>query len=159
MVEKMPMPVMNERMQPRVKFRFPSARRSTTGLAKVRLRNDEQGACDDGDHRAITDGRVVEPIEPRALLEHVLETAEEGRHRGEVYPVDATEHRQVGTSTRIRSADSMVTAIPGATLMKKIHLQSILSVMKPPTVGPSVGATEHGDHTQDRGNERALACP
>ena len=38
MVEKMPMPVMNERMQPRVKFRFPSARRSTTGRGKVRLR-------------------------------------------------------------------------------------------------------------------------
>ncbi len=31
--------------------------------------------------------------------------------------------------------------MPGSTLMKNIQRQSILSVMKPPTVGPSVGAS------------------
>ena len=31
MVEKMPMPVMNERMHPMRKFRFSNARKSTTG--------------------------------------------------------------------------------------------------------------------------------
>jgi hypothetical protein len=42
------------------------------------------------------------------------------------------------STTRIVSS---VTAIPGATLMKKIQRQPIVSVMIPPTVGPSVGAS------------------
>ncbi len=38
MVEKIPMPVTNEKKQPSEKLRLLSARRSTTGLAKLRLR-------------------------------------------------------------------------------------------------------------------------
>lgn len=44
-------------------------------------------------------------------------------------------------STWTRPIVSSVTATPETTLIKKIQRQSIVSVMMPPTVGPSVGAS------------------
>src|SRR5271165_1266422 len=43
-------------------------------------------------------------------------------------------------SMRTSTLDSAATAMPGITLMKKIQRQPSESVMRPPTVGPKVGA-------------------
>src|SRR5271165_6914776 len=96
MVEKMPIPVMNESTQPRVKFRFPNARRSTTGRGKVRLRMTNRTPATPA---MIAQSLMVassNQFHPRPFLKHVLQGSKRDRHEDDAGIVGSLKQRKIG---------------------------------------------------------------
>src|SRR5258706_6409 len=80
MVEKMVTPVMNDKMHPSRKFRFPRARRSTTGRAKVRLRITKRMPA----------APAMTPAWPLKIVKRRCENC--GNHRGAKKALKRPEH-------------------------------------------------------------------
>jgi hypothetical protein len=89
------MPRTNENSEPSAKFRLEKARQVDDRLARgqdAREEDDRRDARHPGEqqHRLI-----AEPVVARSLLQHVLERAEETRHRQETDEVEILEERIV----------------------------------------------------------------
>src|SRR5262249_39619447 len=97
----MPTPVTKENQQPSEKLRIASARRSTTGRLKLRLRMMKPTPA--MPERAGGDGLVAEPVPTRAFLQHIFQTAEK---QGEQHDAEITAPRnsaKCGLSMRTSS--------------------------------------------------------